>query len=137
VPSGARSFTSAPASTSRSASPRSPDSTSSGSDAAAMPAASSEQAATAAAARSRERTARTSDLRELAGAVADRLPRNAGTLEQRQDQIRVRRVLLVREVLAALDAAVAVAEHDGRQRIGVVQVRVGHVAAVEQYRMVE
>jgi hypothetical protein len=41
------------------------------------------------------------------------------------------------QVLAALDAAVTLAEHDVRQRVVVVQVAVRHVAAVQDDRVVE
>ena len=44
-----------------------------------------------------------SDLRERARAVAERLDRHAGALQQREQQVRVRRVLRIVQVLAALD----------------------------------
>src|SRR5437870_1251583 len=52
-----------------------------------------------------------SDLRQNAGADPVRLNRNARALEQREPQIRERRVLRIVQVLAALDLAVAMTEH--------------------------
>ena len=49
----------------------------------------------------------------------------------------MRRVLRELQMLAAFDPAVAATEHRRRQRVRVVQVRVAHVAAVQQDRVVE
>src|SRR5690606_7597584 len=69
-----------------------------------------------------------SDLGEPARAVAQLLPRYAGALQQCQQQVGVRRVLLVLQVLAPLVAALALCEYGIGQRVVVVQVAVRHVA---------
>src|SRR6187397_2108629 len=56
----------------------------------------------------------TSDLREGAGAVAELLLRHADPLQQRQQQIRVRCVLWIGQVLVALDRAGTVADQRRR-----------------------
>ena len=71
------------------------------------------------------------------GAVAERLPPRVDLVENRQVHVGQRRRLAQREVLAALEPAVAAADEDGRQRMPVVPVAVGHVRAVEEHRVVE
>src|SRR5262252_8307342 len=72
-----------------------------------------------------------SDFCERPGAVAELLVflgRNTRALEQRDENVRVRRVLLVVDVLVALHAAAASEDRLG-QRVAVVRVAVCHVAA--------
>ena len=65
------------------------------------------------------------------------LRRNARAVEDRDQQIRMRRVLFVVQVLPTLDTAGAAADDHLRKRIGIVSVAVGHVAAEQNDRMVE
>ena len=62
--------------------------------------------------------------------------RHARAVQHRDQDVRVRRVLRIVQVLATLDAATT-ADQRLRQRIVVVGVAVGHVAAEQDDRMVE
>ena len=72
-----------------------------------------------------------------AGAVAERVDFDVDLVEQRHEQVRLRRVLGAHDVLAALQLAAAAADHDVRQRVVIVRVAVAHVAAVEQHRVIQ
>src|SRR5581483_12356275 len=78
-----------------------------------------------------------SNLRELAGAVADGLRRHSRTIEEREQHIRQGRVIGVTQMLPALELAAASAEQGGRQRELIVAVAVAHVAAVQNDRVIQ
>ena len=65
------------------------------------------------------------------------MSRDTGPDEQGLQQVRMRRVVLVMQMLAALDRAAALAEHGGGDRIVIVQIAIGHVAAEQQNRIVQ
>src|SRR5262249_7939372 len=81
-----------------------------------------------------------SHLRKGARAVGEALEvlgRYARTVEDRDQQIRMRRVLWIVQVLPSLDLAAATARENLRKRIGIVSVAVGHIASEQSDRMVE
>src|SRR6185295_12738613 len=78
-----------------------------------------------------------SDLRENPTAVTQFFDRDVVAVEERDEQVREPRVLRILQVLAAFDLAVRVAEDRRRQRIVVVLVAVGHVAAEQDRRVIE
>src|SRR5262245_58430466 len=76
-----------------------------------------------------ERPSRVAELLDLVG-------RHAGAIENRDHEVRERRVALVVQVLIALQSAAA-SEQQFRQLIGIVGVAVAHVAAEQNDRVVE
>src|SRR5690554_7211839 len=78
-----------------------------------------------------------SDFRQHASAVAETLFRNTGALHDGQQQVGMRGVLRIGQVLAALDAATGLAEQGAGQRIVVVTVAVAHVGAEQDQRVVQ
>src|SRR5690606_18866592 len=78
-----------------------------------------------------EATCTSLELRKVSGAVTDGLDGHSGAIEQRHEQICVRGVLGIDQVLPALDAAAGMPEDRQRQGTGIVQIAVAHSASVE------
>src|SRR6202044_679527 len=77
------------------------------------------------------------DLRKTVKAIADGLHRDLITLQQRQQQFAVARILWILQVLAAFDLSVGVAQNRGRQRIVVMAIAIAHVAAKKNGGVIE
>ena len=80
---------------------------------------------------------RLGDLTGPARAVDEAVEANAHAVEQREVQVRQRRLLRIPDVIAALDAADAAARDDDRQVAMIVDVRIAHAAAEQVRRVIE
>src|SRR5688572_3069280 len=83
-------------------------------------------------------TAITSEVRDRARAVAERVAFDADLLKQREMEIRNRRTVRQHEMPAAeLHLAAAAADDDVRLRVVVVPIAVAHVRSVHEDRMIQ
>src|SRR6516225_9010647 len=76
-------------------------------------------------------------LLELASAVADLLGRHAQDIQERELQVRRRRVFWIDEMTAALEGAAATADDEGRERTVCVTVTVADARSVQNDQVVE